>query len=255
MSRVLILELPYELNGKEEKLYPVLIHSGAELILVDCGYPHQLPVLEKVLLEKGINPTAITLLILTHHDIDHMGTAAAWKRKYPHTAILAPAEETDYINGAEKSPRLIQAETSLDNLGDEQKIFAHQFIGFLNSLEPVEIDRLLTNGDYPDMLGNVEVVATPGHTPGHISLYIRDSGTMIAADAVVIENGHLNIANPHYSLNLQQAIQSVNRLRNYEITELICYHGGLFSGNVQDALNELIEEYQTIATTSGISEP
>lgn len=48
-----------------------------------------------------------------------------------------------------------------------------------------------------------------------------------ARDAVVIEHGKLAIANPQYTLDLPEAIRSVRRLLDYEIEQIVCYHGGL----------------------------
>ncbi len=80
--------------------------------------------------------------------------------------------------------------------------------------------------------------------PGHISLYLPESKTLIASDAVVIEDGTFNIANPSYTLNLEEAVNSVQLLLNYDIEQIICYHGGLFHGDVEQALRELILTYR-----------
>lgn len=80
--------------------------------------------------------------------------------------------------------------------------------------------------------------------PGHISLYLPASKTLIAGDAVVIEDGRLAIANPHYTLNLEEALRSVQRLLDSDIEQLICYHGGLFHGDAKQALRQLIVAYR-----------
>ena len=46
-----------------------------------------------------------------------------------------------------------------------------------------------------------------------------------------------------YTLNLEEAINSVQLLLNYDIEQMICYHGGLFYGDVKQALRELIHKY------------
>ncbi len=71
--------------------------------------------------------------------------------------------------------------------------------------------------------------------PGHISLYLPSSKALIAADAVVIEDGKLNIANPDFALDLDEAVRSVERLMDYDIEQLICYHGGLYAGDARQA--------------------
>lgn len=81
--------------------------------------------------------------------------------------------------------------------------------------------------------------------PWHISLYLPASKTLIAGDVVVIEHGKLNIANPQFTLDLPEAVRSVQRLLDYEIDQLICYHGGLFHGDVKQALRELLHGYKS----------
>lgn len=92
--------------------------------------------------------------------------------------------------------------------------------------------------------GGIRVVATPGHTPGHISLYLPAEKTMVTGDAVVIEDGKLNLANPSYTLHMDDAVRSVRRLLDYDIRQLICYHGGLFQGDVKKALLRLFRDLQ-----------
>ncbi len=79
--------------------------------------------------------------------------------------------------------------------------------------------------------------------PGHISFYIEESRTLVAADAVVYEDGELEIANPEYTLDLDAAIQSVKKLRQLDIQRIICYHGGVVEENVEQQLEKLINKY------------
>ena len=43
-----------------------------------------------------------------------------------------------------------------------------------------------------------QIVATPGHTSGHISLYFPDLDSVITGDAAVQDNCELEIANPDF---------------------------------------------------------
>lgn len=65
--------------------------------------------------------------------------------------------------------------------------------------------------------GGIWIVATPGHMPGHISIYVRERKTLISGDALVVENGELAIANPQYTLDLVEAKKSIKKLLNFEI--------------------------------------
>jgi glyoxylase-like metal-dependent hydrolase (beta-lactamase superfamily II) len=57
----------------------------------------------------------------------------------------------------------------------------------------------------------VRVIATPGHTPGHISLYLPELDTIISGDAMALENGKPVIANPQFTLNMEEAAASMER--------------------------------------------
>jgi len=49
------------------------------------------------------------------------------------------------------------------------------------------------------------VISTPGHMPGHISLFLRETNSIVTGDAAVIENGESIISNPQFTLDLSTA--------------------------------------------------
>lgn len=229
--------------GASQVITPVLLHDGDECILVDCGYPDSIPRLEEAMAQAGFALERITKIIATHHDIDHIGSLGALKRLLPHAVLIAHEIEVPYLEGAQRSERLAQAESTLHVLPREALPAAKQFIALLASVEKAAVDRQVRHGDVLPWCGGLEVIHTPGHMSGHISLYLRASKTAIAGDAVVIEEGELHIANPQYTLDLEEAVASVRRLMSYEIDTLICYHGGSFQGNVREALRDLLNRY------------
>ena len=116
----------------------------------------------------------------------------------------------------------------------------------LKTVQAVQVDQILALDREIEWLPGVEVIHTPGHMPGHISLYIRQNRTMIAADAVVVENGLLEIANPQFTLDLEEAVRSVEKLQQLEIDRIICYHGGV----VQTDIPETVEDVKNISIPS-----
>lgn len=70
--------------------------------------------------------------------------------------------------------------------------------------------------------------------PGHISIYIKDSKTLIAGDALVVEDDKLTIANPQYTLDIISAKNSIKKLLNYEIDKIVCYHGGVYTKDIKN---------------------
>ncbi|CAM5790066.1 MULTISPECIES: MBL fold metallo-hydrolase [Brevibacillus] len=244
MNHCHLLHIEFEYDGHKQSITPVLLQDEQDLILVDCGYPNFIPLLEKAALQNGIAFDLLTKVIVTHHDMDHIGSLAELKRKYPQIEVIAHEREVPYIEGTKKSLRLEQAESTYDALPDEAKPQAEQFIQFLASIETVSVERAVSNDERLPWCGGIDIVHTPGHMPGHISLYLSSSKTLIAGDAVVMEEGKLNIANPQYALDLDEAVRSVHRLLSCDIERLICYHGGLFPGDAKKALLELARKYE-----------
>lgn len=225
-----ILDFQYKYGESEQHLYPVLLFGERDTVLIDCGYPGSLELLEIQLKRYHIRPESITRLVLTHQDDDHMGTAAEIKEKYPAIQVLASAKEEPYISGKRKNLRLQQAEELQELLPDEEKAFGEQFCERLRSVRPVTLDGVLTTGDQFDWGGGCEILDTPGHTPGHISIRALNDEFMITGDAAVLADHALTIANPQFCLDLGEAKKSLEKLIQYQSRRYICYHGGVFQG-------------------------
>ena len=84
------------------------------------------------------------------------------------------------------------------------------------------------------------MVSTPGHTPGHISLFCEESYTVITGDALAIENNTLVIANPEYTLNPEHCLNSISKLRNLTPQKIICYHGGMIKNEIEDLFEDIL---------------
>lgn len=157
-----------------------------------------------------------------------MGAAAELKAVCPRLRIYASAEEAPYIEGVRKNLRLQQAEDLQERLPEEQRAWGEQFCRRLRALRCVPVDVLVHDGDRFDWGGGCEIIATPGHTPGHISLRALDNAYLITGDAAVVENGRLAVANPGFCLNLEAAEQSLRRLEQYQCRRYLCCHGGIY---------------------------
>lgn len=221
-----ILELRYSFGDFEQVLYPVVLLGDKDRVLIDCGYPGSVEMLEQQLRVHHIPPETITKLVLTHQDDDHIGSAWEWKEKYPKTQILASSVEAPYISGEKRNKRLQQAEEMQASLPEKQKDWGEQFCERYRRLKPVAIDRLLHPGDMYDWGGGCEILATPGHTPGHISIRSVRNDYLITGDAAVLDGGELVIANPQFCLDREKADSSLSKIRKYGSKEYICYHCG-----------------------------
>jgi glyoxylase-like metal-dependent hydrolase (beta-lactamase superfamily II) len=112
----------------------------------------------------------------------------------------------------------------------------------LERLEPVRVDEHLADGDRLDLAGGTRVIFTPGHTPGHLSLYLERPKVLVAGDALTAEGGHLNGPNPPLTLDVRAAVRSVRRLADLEIDTIVCYHGGVVSEDANGQLRRVVRE-------------
>ena len=226
-ARYEILDLKYTFGGMEQHIYPAVLLGEDGAVLIDCGYPGSLPMIEAQLQAHGIDPRSLTKLVLTHQDGDHTGAAAELKEKYPDIQVLASCEEAPYISGERKNLRLQQGEDLQEQLPEDQKAFGEQFCQRYRDLVPVLPDVLLHDGDRFDWGGGCEILATPGHTPGHISIRALDGEYMITGDAAVLEGDALTIANPEFCPDMEAAKNSLAEMKRHKCRRCICCHGGV----------------------------
>ncbi|NBI05257.1 MBL fold metallo-hydrolase [Senegalia massiliensis] len=240
MNKLAILEIKFDFNGNKNVIYPVILSDKSEVVLIDCGYPNFLNLIKDAAKKDGVDISKLTKIIITHHDFDHMGALGEFKREYPHIKVLSSIDDEKYISGKEKSLRLQQAEAICDKIPEEEKESAKEFQRFIQKVENVQVDMCLKDRDSFSWFGGIEIVATPGHMPGHISVYLKSSKTLISGDALIVENDKLMIPYPQYTLDIDNAKKSIKKLLNYEIDRIICYHGGTYIKDIKESLQSII---------------
>ncbi len=226
MNEIVVLDIKFNFQGIEDEIHPVVLKDDKSMVLIDCGYTGFLPKIEQAMDEKHLDCRDLTHVLITHQDHDHIGALYDLKQKYPQVQIIASKSESPYISGKLKSLRLEQAEAMQAGLPEEQKPFGLAFCKILKNVHPVEVDLEVTDGDVLDWCGGCTIVGTPGHTPGHISVFVSQPKVMITGDAAALENGELVIANPQFTLDIKEAEESLHKIMASGAKRIICYHGG-----------------------------
>ena len=151
-------------------LFPIncfLVREDDGLTLVDTNWTNTADAILAAAKQLG---APIRRIALTHVHGDHIGSLAPLRAALPEAEVLVGAREA--------------------------RLLARDF-----SLDPDEA-QTKPRGDYPvcdvrptrtlqpgDMVGSLRVVASPGHTPGHISFYDIRDGALIAGDALFTFTG------------------------------------------------------------------
>ncbi|MEK6451135.1 MULTISPECIES: MBL fold metallo-hydrolase [Myroides] len=210
--------------------------------LIDCGFTYNYPEFKQELEKFGVSIADLTGIIISHDDIDHLEGLHCFKEENAAIKVISSDAEADSVAGVIPAERLVQVEGSLNFIPQEMKPMMEGFVKELKAIKRFPVDSVLKDKEVIN--DTLVVVATPGHTKGHISFYDTASKTVIAADAIVVEEGEFNIANPQFTLDMDAALASVERIKSLQPTRIICYHGGIVEDDIQDKLQRLLDRYK-----------
>ncbi|MCX7709702.1 MAG: MBL fold metallo-hydrolase [Clostridia bacterium] len=230
-----MLELPVNIPDGKMYINPILLWDEDTAVLVDTGLPGQLELVREEIEKVGIAFDRLNMVIITHQDMDHIGNLASVQRMLEDVKVVSHMDERPYIE-FEKIPlkltpeRLAKMEAGLS--GTPHKSAKEAF--------KARVDIAVKDGEEFNVCGGIEIIHTPGHTPGHQSLYLKKYKTLISGDALNVVNGRLVGPNPQFTHNMETAMQSLKKLLKYDIQTVICYHGGVFNENIHQRLEELI---------------
>ena len=241
MANVTMLDLREASTPENMTIHPsVITHEDGTLTLVDAGMPGMLPLIRAEFEAHRLRFTDVRRLVLTHGDLDHMGGAAALIEE-TNAAVLAHERETPFINGEQvlrSPPRPEDIEKMPPELREMLAKMTPERREMMNRRpDPVQVTRVLHDGE--EVAPGVTVIETPGHTPGHISLFVAGDATIIAGDAASIHEGRIAPPPARMTPDMNRALASVRALANLGAARLIAYHGGETSEDVSGQLKAI----------------
>lgn len=108
--------------------------------------------------------------------------------------------------------------------------------------QPTSVDEPLQDGTRLDWAGGIRAIFTPGHTPGHLCVYLERSRILLAGDALTASDGRLQGPNPQATQDMVLAAQSVQKLAKLEVQTIVCYHGGIVQDDAAGQLRRVARE-------------
>jgi glyoxylase-like metal-dependent hydrolase (beta-lactamase superfamily II) len=179
--------------------YAYLINDK-ETILIDTGNPGKVKNILKEIESLNINPKNIKHILLTHHDVDHIGNAALLQKETG--AILwASKEDIPYILGDKSRPGIKKVASLI-----------------LRSKKPEKIKSY--NGQE---INDIKIIQTPGHTPGHVSFLYKD--ILFAGDLVRNANGVLKKQPKMGNSDDKSLNESIHKMSEYSFKWVCPAHG------------------------------
>jgi glyoxylase-like metal-dependent hydrolase (beta-lactamase superfamily II) len=141
----------------QENCYVVMAAGPGAAVIVDPGDEA-----ERLIAEIEALGARIEAILITHTHIDHVGAVAALARASG-APVYCPALEREVL-------------ADLDS--------AVAWMG-MSGFESYDADELLVGGEQLDLAGlAIEVVFTPGHSPGHLTYALPEHGILLSGDVL-----------------------------------------------------------------------
>ncbi|MDH5420994.1 MAG: MBL fold metallo-hydrolase [Acidimicrobiia bacterium] len=163
-----------------------VLARGGEATIVDTGVSGSAPAIGDSLGQIGLGWADVSHVVATHLHPDHIGSWA--------DVMVAASGAAGYAGHADLPA--ISSPRPLSGLGDG------------------------------DMVFELRVIATPGHTPGHISLLDESAGILVAGDSLNGTDGTgLTGANPQYTPDMATANESIAKMAGFDYSVVLVGHG------------------------------
>ena len=195
----------------------VYLILAEEIILIDTGLPKNGEGILNDLKSMDIKPQDIKHILITHDDMDHVGSLALLE-KASGAKIWASKEDLPYI------------------LGDINRQVIKRILNHIIKLKkPENINSYPENG----MIGDIKVIYTPGHTLGHVCLLYND--IMFVGDLFRTKNGEIIMGPSFANWNNSILKESIVKIDEYDFKWICPAHGEPIKrdSHLKDFINNL----------------
>jgi glyoxylase-like metal-dependent hydrolase (beta-lactamase superfamily II) len=220
-----------------------LLVDGVTVTVIDAGPPGAEDAICEYLRQIGCSLPQVRRIILTHHHVDHTGGLAGLV-KLTGAEVWAHKDDAGFIEGSAARPVLEMSAERIRAImpgatAEDIAAFRGRMKEFMRAL-PAKVDLRLCGGEELSVLGGCQIVHTPGHTPGHICVYVPAQSLLIAGDLLRYEQGQIGGPIPEFTANPEAAAESVRRVAGLTIEAMYGYHGGFLAAGAGRLLNSLL---------------
>ena len=228
-----------------------IVSTDRGWVLVDAGLKTSYSKIKKLaatLFGAGSKPEAI---VLTHAHFDHTGALKRLADEW-NVSVIAHPLELPYLTGQSKYP------PADPTVGGGMMVYMSWSFPRTSANVGGRAVPLAQDSSISSMPG-WRWIHTPGHAPGHISLYREEDGCLIAGDAfvttdqrkvsaVATQKREMHGPPPYFTPDWQSAAKSVKALSVLKPAILATGHGKTFYGmRGHQSLNKLSRQFNALA--------
>lgn len=218
----------YEIKTAVVRLF--LLDGGEQLTLIDTGTSgHGMEIL-KTIDRAGLDSRRLDSIIITHLHGDHTGSLAELRRLravkvYAHEAEADAIEEGRILRASTPGPSFpasIAVTLLLKGSGSKQQ-------------EGCPVDMRLKGDEQLKLGGGVHIIASPGHTKGHICCLLPREGILLTGDAAW---GGSRPSVPVLFEDRKKGLETLRQLGSMDFETAYFSHGRAISKNASQKFSE-----------------
>ena len=179
---------------------PYIIVDADGLTIIDAGFPRDGKKILAYIGSLGKSAKDVKRIIITHADLDHFGGLAALQKASGARTYASQIEANAIAQG--KSSR------EIGHTGFSLRRFLFALLSPLVKGTPFQVHEIIAEGQTLPVLGGLQVLETPGHTPGHISLFASSVSVLFCGDSMVSANNGLLGSRPGITWDESKARES-----------------------------------------------
>jgi glyoxylase-like metal-dependent hydrolase (beta-lactamase superfamily II) len=230
----------YRLGTRWANFY--LVTEGGDGMLVDAGYPGYVEQIVQAVSSLGKPLSAISSVIVTHHHVDHTGTAEKLRSLAGATVLVHPGD-APIVRGERRShvPPGFYRQSWRPSMA---RYLAHTVGAGGARYRPVAAVRALPDDGVLDLPGRPRVIHTPGHTAGHCSIVLQQRGVLFSGDAMVnfdYATGATGLRQHRFNDDRERALASLDRLEPLDVGTVLFGHGDPWKHGSRSAVESVRE--------------
>ncbi|MBX0330291.1 MBL fold metallo-hydrolase [Oscillochloris sp. ZM17-4] len=214
-----------------------LITEGDGLTLIDASLPFAAGQILGQIRKLGFAATDVRRILITHAHPDHVGALPALVEATG-AEVWASRLERPVIEGA------IPIMRSTDQLRGVAQLMA---AGEPMRFPRVPVARELRDGEaLPEVFDGLQVIATPGHAPGHLSFWHPGRRLVILGDVIMHLPTRLLLPVAAFTYDMAENIRSVGRVARLE-PNIVCFgHGAPLTASATKRIGDFAQRVGAI---------